>query len=233
MKFSSKIAGFVIACALSTVAFPAPAFAQQLNIEVEAVTNPWIANNSHYCTGSNNACNPKQFYKRPTVTPTQTPKQEKKSQTPSQTYTTPTTPSPTQPQNTIPESPEYKKELDSSILFSLVNEYRTQYNLTPFIEDERICSIAQNRAPQLYEEILGNSWMHKGFKELELSYWATENIIYEFTEQKALNWWKNSPIHNSALLGNYQYSCVRCQGNTCAEIFTNFQEKVVTAAAVN
>lgn len=229
MKFSSKIAGFVIACALSTVAFPAAASAQQLNIEVEAVTNPWIANNSHYCTGSNANCTPKQFYKRPVTSPTATPKPEKKSIT-TPSYQTPTTQTATQQATTIPESPEYKKELDASILFGLVNEYRIQNNLAPFQEDARICSIAQDRAPQLYNEILGNSWMHKGFQELTLSYWATENIIYEFTEQKALNWWKNSPIHNSALLGNYQYSCIKCQGNTCAEIFTNFQEKVQTAS---
>lgn len=219
MKFSSKIAGFIVTCALSTVLFTGTGYAQQLNIEVEAVTNPWIANNAVYCTGSNDSCNPKQFYKRPVITPTATPQPIKKSTTQASS------------QQSIPESEDYKKELDSTILFSLVNEYRTQNSLPPFKEDERICSIAQNRTPQLYNEILGDSWMHKGFFELNLTYWATENIIYEFSEQKAINWWKNSPVHNRALLGSYEYSCVRCQGNTCAQIFTNFQEKIALNSA--
>lgn len=213
MKLSSKLAVFCLTAVLPLWVLVQDANAQSLNLEVESVTNPWIANNSIYCTGSNSICNPKQFYKRPVPEPS-----------PSKNLAVKTTPPAYQP---IPETPEYKSNLDSTVLFGLVNEYRAQNNQAPFLEEEKICKIAEERTPALYNEIFGDSWMHRGFYELNLPYWATENIIYEFSEEKALNWWKNSPIHNKALLGNYQYSCVRCLGNTCAQIFTNFQEKYI------
>lgn len=217
MKFSSKLAVFLITVSLLTLASTKPGHAQSLNLEVDGTTNPWVANNGIYCTGSNSTCNPKQFYKRP---------EEKSLPAKPVTQSTYTKPSTQQ----IPESPEYKSELDAAKLFVLINEYRTQNNLSSFQEDERICSVAAERAPELYNEILGDSWMHKGFYDRNLPYWATENIIYEFSEEKALNWWKNSSIHNKALLGDYQYSCVRCQGNTCSQIFTNFQEKIAISS---
>lgn len=149
----------------------------------------------------------------PTSTPTQ-------ASTPPDQVSTPTV---TDPDATSSAS------LNAEVLFNLVNSYRVQVGLEPFSKDTTICEIANSRAPELYNEIFGTSYMHAGFRERanSLNYWATENMIYQNTEQQALNWWLNSPIHRSAILGDYKYSCTACSGKSCCQIFTSFAPKVI------
>lgn len=123
------------------------------------------------------------------------------------------------------QNQDIKDSLDSNLLFDLINSHRSQLNLPPFQKEDRICQIAEGRAPQLEHEIFGGGGMHSGFRALNLPYWATENMIHQPNEQAALNWWLNSPIHRRAIEGDYTYSCGACQGNNCAQIFTNFTPK--------
>lgn len=116
--------------------------------------------------------------------------------------------------------------LNAESLFNMVNTYRAQRGLPPFEKDERICAIAVSRAPELDGEIWVTRTMHAGFYARNLPYWATENIISTQTEQEALNWWLNSPVHRAALLGNYKYACLACQGRSCGMVFTNFEPKI-------
>jgi uncharacterized protein YkwD len=67
--------------------------------------------------------------------------------------------------------------------------------------------------------------MHAGMARRAFDYWVSENIIYNNTEQGAVNWWMNSPVHRSALLGDTKYACVACSGNSCSMIFTSFIPK--------
>ncbi|MEK7605315.1 MAG: hypothetical protein AAB478_02195 [Patescibacteria group bacterium] len=116
-------------------------------------------------------------------------------------------------------------QLSADVLFNLVNATRANYGLAPFQKDDRICNVAVSRAPELDSEIWVTRTMHAGFYARNLPYWATENVISTRTEQQALNWWMHSPVHRSALLGNWKYACVACSGKSCSMIFTNFDMK--------
>ncbi len=122
--------------------------------------------------------------------------------------------------------------LNAETLFQMVNSYRSSVGLAAFEKDPRICEVATSRGPELDNEVYGSSYMHAGFKARNLPYWATENMISMRTEAEALQWWLNSPIHRSAILGNYKYACVSCAGKSCAMIFTNFDPKVQPAQTV-
>jgi uncharacterized protein YkwD len=132
------------------------------------------------------------------------------------------TPKPTITPPTNP--PQVTGGLNADVLFSMVNSHRVSINLPAFQKEDRICSLAESRAPQVGAEIAGGH-MHSGLKALNLPYWETENIISYNSNQGAFNWWMNDKIHRDAIEGNYKYSCVACSGKACAEEFTNFQPK--------
>ncbi len=163
-------------------------------------------------------------------TPSSTPSLINDTPTPTQPEATPSpipaTPMPVE-QSPLPETTQQPDSgsLNADVLFSMVNEVRSQSGLPAFQKDAKTCSIAQERLPQIYDEIMVNHDMHAGFYALHLPYWATENLIYQKTEIAALDWWMHSPIHRAAILGDSQYSCVACQGNACTEIFTNYLPK--------
>jgi len=122
--------------------------------------------------------------------------------------------------------------LNADVLFNLVNATRVQYGLAPFLKDERICAVTVSRAPELDSEIWVTHTMHAGFYARNLPYRATENIISMRTEQEALTWWLNSPVHRAALLGNYTHACTACAGRSCSMIFTNFEPKQAVVPTV-
>lgn len=125
--------------------------------------------------------------------------------------------------------------LNADVLFSMVNSYRQSIKLPPFQKNDLICTVAAKRAPEVYGEIYVSGPMHKGFWNMDLPYWATENIIFMRNEQEALNWWLNSPIHRSQIQGEYTYSCIACQGQACSQVFTSFipkQTEVVTNSTI-
>lgn len=122
---------------------------------------------------------------------------------------------------TVPDNPG---GLNADKLFGMVNAYRQSINLPAFQKDERSCSLAASRAPEINNEIATGT-MHQGLKNRNLPYWNTENIISMNSEEAALNWWLNDYIHKKAIEGNFTYSCVACSGNACAEEFTNYQPK--------
>jgi hypothetical protein len=126
---------------------------------------------------------------------------------------------------TAPQSTESSGVLNAEVIFSMVNTIRINAGLSPFEKHPEVCAIVQSRAPELDNEIYGRSYMHAGFHSRDLPFRATENMISQQTEQEAVNWWMNSAVHRSALLGSYKYACVACQGKSCAMIFSNLQPK--------
>jgi uncharacterized protein YkwD len=153
----------------------------------------------------------------PTATPTPT-----KSSTPTPTETpkdSPITPPPAAPQSTANPG-----GLDSEKLFSMSNDYRAARGLPALQKDERSCSLAASRAPEIAGEVASGA-LHAGLASRALPYWNTENIISMSSEEEAFNWWVNDPIHHQAIVGNFTYSCVACVGNNCAQEFTNYQAK--------
>lgn len=142
----------------------------------------------------------------PSPSPSSTPK-------PSQT----STPSPTSAPVTLANS-------NSETMFNMVNDYRSKLGLKAFEKDERICKIAQQRAPQVNGELQSGN-LHKGFKDLNLPYWATENIAAYASLKEDFNFWISDYIHKKAIESDNKYSCVACSGTSCSQIFTSFVQK--------
>ncbi|CAN5181788.1 hypothetical protein BH09PAT2_BH09PAT2_09340 [soil metagenome] len=125
------------------------------------------------------------------------------------------------------ESPPQVKpanSLNPTVILELINTYRTSIGKPAFQTDPAICEIAKQRGPALDAEVESGT-IHAGFRALNLSYWATENMKYGGNEQEMFAWWMNSPIHRHAIEGDYRYSCGECYGRSCAQIFTNYQPK--------
>ncbi|RJQ26502.1 hypothetical protein C4577_03290 [Candidatus Parcubacteria bacterium] len=115
--------------------------------------------------------------------------------------------------------------LDSNTLFDLVNDYRAKLSLKKFVKNDNLCEVAKSREHEMYREIFVTGRLHSGLYNRNLPYWVFENLIYEFSEQKALNWWLNSYIHKKTIENDYKYSCVYCRGLVCTQLFTSYQPK--------
>jgi len=138
---------------------------------------------------------------------------------------TPTTlPSPT---DSTASLPAYATDgrLSADVLFSLVNQKRAEAGLLAFEKHPDICALAESRKPEIENELYGNSALHAGFRARDLPWRATENLISQQTEEKAINWWMNSSIHRSAILGSAKYACIACQNKSCAMIFSSLEPK--------
>lgn len=122
--------------------------------------------------------------------------------------------------------------LNADVLFGLINTYRASIGKPAFQKDEKVCSVAESRRPELYNEIHVTGALHSGFYAKNLPYWATENLIYENSEPAAFNWWMNSPIHRKAIEGDYTYSCAICEGNICEQVFTSYAPKYIPPASI-
>ncbi|MDO8657131.1 MAG: CAP domain-containing protein [Candidatus Levybacteria bacterium] len=119
----------------------------------------------------------------------------------------------------------FTNPLNPDIIFNLVNDYRAKLGLTVFEKEEKLCTLAKSRAEEGHREIFVSGNLHSGLYNRNLPYWITENLIYQKSEERAFNWWLNSPIHRRAILGASKYSCIGCFGNTCSELFTSYTPK--------
>ncbi len=120
--------------------------------------------------------------------------------------------------------------LSAEVLFEMVNAHRASISLPALEKEAQICHVAEARRQGIADEIFLGRPLHAGFYNMNLPYWATENMIYQHTEQEALNWWLNSPVHRSAIEGSYKYACGVCNGEVCNMVFTNLEPKVIAAA---
>jgi uncharacterized protein YkwD len=126
----------------------------------------------------------------------------------------------------IPSVPTFTQPtLNADLVFQMINDHRAKLGLTPFEKEAKLCSIAEYRRPQLNNEIFGSGYIHKGFRELNLPYWITENMAGYGSEVANFNWWLSSSLHRSAIEGNYKYSCGACDNTTCAQLFTSYIPK--------
>lgn len=115
--------------------------------------------------------------------------------------------------------------LDSDLILQLINLHRKTKNLPPFEKHPELCKLAQARAPELYNEIFGDGYIHEGFYKRNIPYWITENMASYSSEDANVNWWLNSTVHRTAIEGNYKYSCGACSGNSCTQLFTSYLSK--------
>lgn len=123
-----------------------------------------------------------------------------------------------------PHPEEPKATLSADTLFDMVNEYRMGFGLIKFEKEESVCKVANERAAELPGEF-NNRTLHRGLYLKDLPYFITENAIYARSEDFAFHWWIKSSIHRGQLLSDYKYSCIKCNGRACSQLFTNFTPK--------
>ncbi len=114
--------------------------------------------------------------------------------------------------------------LDSDKIFNLVNDYRVSQNLAPFEKNDEVCTLAQTRSTEIPAEIK-NGTLHSGLYNRPLPYWIWENAKYGSNEEGTVAWWLASPLHHKSIVGDYKYSCVKCTGSYCSQLFTSFIPK--------
>jgi uncharacterized protein YkwD len=109
-------------------------------------------------------------------------------------------------------------------LFSMVNTYRQSKGLPAFIQDDRVCSLANARATEIAAEMAAGT-LHSGMYARNLPYWNTENAAAYGSAEADFNWWLGDGIHRQAIESSKTYSCTACSGNYCVQEFTSFQPK--------
>lgn len=124
-----------------------------------------------------------------------------------------------------PSTAEKPASLSSDLLFDMINNHRATLNLPAYQKDDKLCALADERGPELYDEIFTNGNIHGGLYDRNLPYWITENMKYGPDENDVFNWWMNSSIHKKAIEGNFTYSCGECYGHACAQLFTSYVAK--------
>lgn len=125
----------------------------------------------------------------------------------------------------VPTTAEKPASLSSDILFEMINSHRATLGLPAYQKEDKLCTLAKERGPELYDEIFTSGNIHGGLYNRNLPYWITENMKYGPDENDVFNWWMNSYIHKKAIEGNFTYSCGECYGNSCAQLFTSYVAK--------
>jgi uncharacterized protein YkwD len=124
-------------------------------------------------------------------------------------------------------------QLDPEKLLNLINQFRIKNGLTEVVKEPQLCQLAQDRSREIYSEIVVTHTMHQGLRNRNLPYRISENLIYMGSEEKALSWWINSPVHLKTLLSDNKYSCGACQGHSCSQLFTNYDPRPVKEASAS
>lgn len=109
--------------------------------------------------------------------------------------------------------------LDSNVLWSLVQNWRSSQGLQPYIKDQRLCAIAEDRVSTSPHDHTGLYQKYGNYP-----YVIQENIVWSYpTEQASLNGWIGSPAHHATLIAPYADSCIACLQQECIEIFSSFK----------
>lgn len=107
-----------------------------------------------------------------------------------------------------------------SRLWNLINDWQIKQGWKPYIEHQKLCEITEKRLIEVK-----NDWSHSQFKKhwTEIDYLDLgENLAKDFsTEEQMLESWLNSPTHLANLTKYHTYSCLRCDGSRCVQMFVN------------
>jgi len=159
----------------------------------------------------------------PTKTPTKTPTSSPTKIPPSNTPTTIPTHTPIPIPTVAPYIPATASgSLNAQIIFDKINEHRKNMGFSAFEKNDYLCKVAQDRIPDLLDEVAGKKYIHQGLYDKNLPYWITENMAYYPTEDLIFKWWLKSNLHRRAIEGVYKYSCGACNGIICIQLFTSF-----------
>jgi uncharacterized protein YkwD len=115
--------------------------------------------------------------------------------------------------------------MDPEKLFAMANNHRAALGLAALAKDERTCSLAAARAPEIAGEMAAGT-LHSGMYNRNLGYWNTENAIAMGPEEAAFGWWLSDYIHRKAIENpSHTVSCVACSGVYCVQEFTSYVPK--------
>ncbi|HEY6435157.1 MAG TPA: thermonuclease family protein, partial [Ignavibacteriaceae bacterium] len=76
----------------------------------------------------------------------------------------------------IADLDEKPGSLNPEILFVLINNHRKSIGKASFEKDSKLCQLAVDRGPELYDEIMVNGNVHAGLQNRNLPFWITENM---------------------------------------------------------
>lgn len=106
-------------------------------------------------------------------------------------------------------------------LWQIINNWQIKQGWEPYIENDYLCILAKERLEETRTD-----WSHKGFEKYIGTFKYTnlgENLVRDYaTEEEAFRAWLTSPPHRKNLTDYYTYSCLRCEGNRCVQLFLNY-----------
>jgi len=110
------------------------------------------------------------------------------------------------------------RKQNAKVLTRLINEWRVKKGLSAYLEDQRLCEIAEDRS--------NDSFDHQGFYDKyyhgNSPYIMQENLsIVRTNEGEVLKGWLDSPPHRATLEKPYTHSCIACD-KQCVQIFSSF-----------
>jgi hypothetical protein len=108
---------------------------------------------------------------------------------------------------------------DEGRLMSLVQSWRAEVKKPIYDYSSKLCEVTQIRAVEVQTH-----YSHDGFKKWlpQLDYFdhLGENLSQGYdSEEKILAAWLASPGHRENLEDNNRYSCMRCEGVYCVNMF--------------
>lgn len=110
------------------------------------------------------------------------------------------------------------KPINKYVLWSLIQNWRIENNLQPYIENQIVCEIAEIRLKDV-----ARNFSHDGFKETAVRYSYTamgENLARKHRDEDGvLKGWLVSPKHLENLNESYTSSCLATDGNHVVHIF--------------
>jgi hypothetical protein len=134
------------------------------------------------------------------------------------------TPMPTSSLTPTPTVAVAQSSDDSEKLFNMINDYRKENSLPAYEKSDRLCKIANERAPAIAGE-LARGAIHEGFYNGNYGYPnVIENAVAYGNIDQNFYWWKKSSVHRRNMLSStYKYSCVGCSNGNCVQIFSATQ----------
>lgn len=116
-----------------------------------------------------------------------------------------------------PREREWDPMVAEDTLFDLVQKFRLENNLSPYIKSDFLCSIAQTRLQEIQQE-----FSHKQFIAARFCQNCTlsENLSRGYnSDQLVLDQWLASPSHSEILHRNYTHSCIKIDNIHVVQIF--------------
>jgi uncharacterized protein YkwD len=115
-------------------------------------------------------------------------------------------------------------QLNSDKIFNLVNDWRANRGLKPFIKSDTLCKLATERMPQTKIEITPHQGFIPAVHSGRYPYGVYgENLANGFYFNEAvLNGWINSPEHQTNLIHSYTYSCIETDGQYVVQEFASY-----------